>query len=113
MGWSKLFKGEPMPDKDDPKYKERYEQAYNAGGKFARATGIAWLGKRITDFANGHKGLFLALVLGFAVCVFLLQTCRFVMYITDSRSYVPVTERVDSALQDRFVNSNQIVESHE
>jgi len=113
MGWSKLFKGEPMPDKNDPKYKERYERDYNAGSKFARMTGLTWLGSRITRFADGHKGLFLAMVLGFGVCVFLLQTCRFVMLVTSDSEYVPVTERVDSALQERFVNSNQIVDSHD
>lgn len=26
MGWKKLFVGEKMPDKDDPKYKQRYEE---------------------------------------------------------------------------------------
>lgn len=110
MGWSKFFKGEPMPDRDDPKYQKMHQQAYSAGERFARATGITWLGRRITVFANGHKGLFLALVLGFAVCVFLLQTCRFVMYMTSDKDYVPITERVDSALQDRFVNSNQMMD---
>ena len=36
MGWKKLFVGEKMPDKDDPKYKQRYENELNAGRKFAR-----------------------------------------------------------------------------
>ena len=36
MGWKKLFVGEKMPDKDDPKYKQRYESEVNAGRKFAR-----------------------------------------------------------------------------
>lgn len=26
MGWKKLFVGEKMPDKDDPKYKQRYKE---------------------------------------------------------------------------------------
>ena len=30
MGWKKLFVGEKMPDKDDPKYKQRYESEVNA-----------------------------------------------------------------------------------
>ena len=36
MGWKKLFVGEKMPDKDNPKYKQRYENEVNAGRKFAR-----------------------------------------------------------------------------
>lgn len=113
MGWSKLFKGEPMPDRDDPKYQKRHEQMYAAGDSFARATGLTWLGRKITDFAYGHKKLFLTLVLGFAVSVFLLQTCRFVMYLNSTGEHTPVTERVDSALQDRFERSQKTLEHYE
>ena len=113
MGWIKLFKGEPMPDRDDPKYQKRHEQMYSAGDAFARATGLTWLGRKITVFANGHKKLFLVLVLGFAVSVFLLQTYRFVRYFTGADSYAPVTERVDSALQDRFERSTKTLEHYE
>lgn len=102
MGWSKLFKGEPMPDKNDPKYKERYERDYNAGSKFARMTGLTWLGQKIVGFANAHKRLYLVLVLGFGILVFLVQVCRISMNYMDGGTYVPVTERVDSALHNRF-----------
>ena len=36
MSWKKLIFGEKMPDKDDPKYKERYEREVAAGRKAAR-----------------------------------------------------------------------------
>ena len=36
MGWKKLIFGEKMPDKDDPKYKDRYEKEVETGKKFAR-----------------------------------------------------------------------------
>ena len=32
--------GEKMPDKNDPKYKERYERDVDAGRRFAKATRI-------------------------------------------------------------------------
>ena len=28
MSWKKMIFGEKMPDKDDPKYKERYEERW-------------------------------------------------------------------------------------
>lgn len=105
MGWSKLFMGEPMPDKNDPKYKERYEKACNAGSKFARMTGLTWLGQKIINFAFAHKRLYLVLVLGFGILVFLVQVCRISMNYMGGGTYVPVTERVDSALHDRFTRS--------
>lgn len=102
MGWSKLFKGEPMPDKNDPKYKEKYEMAYNAGSWFARATGITWIGRKIINFAFAHKRLYLSLMLGLAILVFLIQVGRIVIYHNEGKAYIPVTERVDSVLQDRY-----------
>ena len=33
MGWKKMIFGEKMPDKNDPKYKERYEKEVAAGRK--------------------------------------------------------------------------------
>lgn len=31
MGWKKLIMGEKMPDKNDPKYRERYEKEVGFG----------------------------------------------------------------------------------
>lgn len=35
MNIKRMIFGEKMPDKDDPKYKERYEREVKAGRKFA------------------------------------------------------------------------------
>ena len=40
MGWKNLFKRIEMPDKNDPKYRETYEQQVAAGEKFAEVVGI-------------------------------------------------------------------------
>ena len=40
MGWKKLIFGEKMPDRDDPKYRERYEKEVDTGRKTARLLGI-------------------------------------------------------------------------
>lgn len=47
MGWKKMIFGEPMPDKSDPKYKERYEREVEAGRKFAQKSGISWLARNL------------------------------------------------------------------
>jgi len=107
MGWSKFFRGEPIPDRDDPKYQKRHEQMYSAGGTFARVTGLTWLGRKITVFANNHKGLYLALVFGIAIFVLVLQVYRFTSSFRNPGPYTPVSERVDSALQDRFKQASR------
>ena len=39
-GFRRMLFGEKMPDKNDPKYKERYERDVDAGRRFAKATRI-------------------------------------------------------------------------
>ena len=52
--WKKFIMGEKMPDKDDPKYKEKYEKDVDAGRKFARWSGIDRLAASVQGFANKH-----------------------------------------------------------
>ena len=58
--------GEKMPDKNDPKYKERYERDVDAGRRFAKATRIDKAVAKVQGFANAHRTLFLVIVFGFA-----------------------------------------------
>ena len=55
MGWKKLFVGEKMPEKNDPKYKQRYESEVNAGRKFARMMKLDVLAGMVQNFANNHR----------------------------------------------------------
>ena len=60
--FKKFILGEKMPDKDDPKYKDRYEKEVNAGMKFAKAAKIDKIAISVQSFANTHRKLFLAIV---------------------------------------------------
>jgi len=103
MGWSKLFKGEPMPDKNDPKYKERYEREVEAGRKFANASGISWLAKQIQSWGQSHKVAFLALVFGFVIICFFVNIFRMVnAYQHSGPQKAVAVERLDSALNERL-----------
>lgn len=70
MGWKKMIFGEKMPDKDDPKYKDRYEREVAAGRKFAKATKLDRIAADVQGFANGHRKLFLAIVFGLVALSF-------------------------------------------
>lgn len=43
MGWKKMLVGEKMPDKEDPKYRQRYEKEVKAGRKFAKTISLTYL----------------------------------------------------------------------
>lgn len=71
-----MLVGEEMPDKDNPKYKERRERELAAGRKFARATRLDRMAVWVQTIANRHKTLFLVVVFGFVVSCFGLNIYR-------------------------------------
>ena len=54
-GFRRMLFGEKMPDKNDPKYKDRYEREVSAGRKFAQATRIDKAAAKVQGFANAHR----------------------------------------------------------
>ena len=62
-GFRRMLFGEKMPDKNDPKYKDRYEREVSAGRKFAQATRIDKAAAKVQGFANAHRILFLVIAL--------------------------------------------------
>lgn len=94
--------GQPMPDKNDPKYRKRYERDFAAGEKFARKSGLSWLVMKIQVLANKHPARFLLISFGIvAACLgynigLLIRSLR--SPDTDSVNKTPI-EKVDSAVQ--------------
>ena len=62
MGFKKILFGEKVPDKDDPKYKERYEKDVAAGQNFAKALHLDKGAACVQRFASKHTKLFLAII---------------------------------------------------
>ncbi len=93
MGWKKLILGEKMPDKNDPKYKERYEKEVGAGRKVARFLRIdkaaAWLQRTACKWPK----LFLAVVFGIVIFCFVLNVYRLVTVANTASEYKTATER--------------------
>lgn len=103
MSWKKLIIGEPIPDKNDPRYKDLHERCKTAGEKFARIMGLATLGEFIHRHATAHKVAFLALVFGFTISIFALNIFRMVRaYNVRTDSKAVAVERVDSAMRHRL-----------
>lgn len=98
--WKKMIFGEKMPDKDDPKYKKRYEREVQAGKKFADKTGISWLVGVLQLYGQNHKKAFLGITFGFVLTLFFFNAARLMTAYRYSKSQPQTTavEKVDSAL---------------
>ncbi len=70
MGWKKLIMGEKMPDKNDPKYRERYE-----------------------NFANRWPKIFLGIVFGIVIFCFCLNVWRLSQVARNANEYQTAVEQ--------------------
>ena len=100
-GFKRILVGEPMPDKDDPKNKERYEREVNAGKSFAKFTKIDKLAGHVQAFAIKNQKAFLALTFGTIILCFILNVCRMAVYYSHRQTPRTATEMQDSLLKAR------------
>ena len=97
MGFKKMLIGEPVPDKDDPKYKEKHEKTVEAGMSFAKALRLDKAAACVQRFATNHTKLFLALVFGFVLFSVTLNLWRMsnaVTYKPETSSAIERQEKV-------------------
>ncbi len=99
--FKKFIFGEKMPDKDDPKYKDRYEKEVNAGMRFAKAAKIDKLAVRIQSFANSNRKLFLAIVFGFVLSCFAFNLYRLASVYCSGKTPISATERQEEMMRKR------------
>lgn len=115
MGWKKMFFGEEMPDKDDPKYKERREKEVEAGKKAARILRVDKMAAGIQKWALKYPRLFLCTVFGIVtMCLGYNITCMVKTYKQQPAKETAV-QRQDAAL-NRIRRANEdtvMVEQYE
>lgn len=101
MGWKKLIMGEKMPDKNDPKYKERYEKEVSAGRKVARFLRIDKAAAATQRFADRWPRLFLGTVFGIVIFCFVLNVYRLSQVATKANDYQTAVEKQESIYKER------------
>ena len=111
MSWKKMILGEKMPDKDDPKYHDRYEKEVDAGRKFAKATKIDKAAARVQAFANSHKKLFLWIVFGFVFLCFALNIYRMCRVYNSQHEQKTATEIQEELVQKRHKRMKSAISS--
>ena len=108
MGWKKLIMGEKMPDKNDPKYKERYEKEVSAGRKVARFLKIDKAAAATQRFADRWPKLFLGIVFGIVIFCFVLNVYRLSQVATKANDYQTAVEKQESIYKERRQSQPQI-----
>ena len=103
-GFRRMLLGEKMPDRNDPKYKERYEREVNAGRRFAKATRIDKAAAKVQGFANVHRTLFLVIVFAFVAAGLAWNIYRLTVVKRTA------TEMQDSILRERHRSSELYVQ---
>ena len=113
MSIKKMFVGEKMPDKNDPKYRERYEREVNYGRRFADKTGISWMARTLQQIADSHRCGFLVVVFGIVLLCFFFNFYRMVSsYKAGAGRKGVAVERVDSALQKKSVHVHELPDDY-
>lgn len=100
-GFRRMLLGEKMPDKNAPKYKERYDRDVEAGRKFAKATRIDKAAAKVQGFANVHRRLFLAIVFVFVLGGLAWNIYRLTVVYRHQPAQRTATEAQDSILRER------------
>lgn len=100
-GFRRMLFGEKMPDKNDPKYKERYERDVEAGRKFAKATRIDKVAAKVQGFANTHRLLFMVIIFGFVIGGLAWNVYRLTVVYRHQPARRTATEMQDSILRER------------
>lgn len=98
MGWKKMIIGEEMPDKDDPKYKERREKEVEAGKRAARMLRIDKVAAGIQKWALRYPRLFLCTVFGIVTMCLGYNISRMVKTYRSQPPKETAVERQDAAL---------------
>ncbi len=101
MGWKKLIMGEKMPDKNDPKYKERYEKEVSAGRKVARFLKIDKAAAATQRFADRWPKLFLAIVFGIVIFCFMLNVYRLSRVAANANDYQTAVEKQERRYKEQ------------
>lgn len=108
MGWKKLIMGEKMPDKNDPRYRERYEKEVSAGRKVARFLKIDKAAAATQRFADRWPKLFLGIVFGIVIFCFVLNVYRLSQVATKANDYQTAVEKQERIYKERRQSQPQI-----
>ena len=107
--WKNIILGEKMPDKDDPKYREKYEKDVEAGRKFARATRIDRLAGHVQRFAERHRGVFLGIVMAIVLGCLAVNIYHFTRAYRAHREQKVSSQEASRMLREGLDNAHTMI----
>ena len=104
MSWKKMILGEKMPDKDDPKYRNRYEREVAAGRKTAKLLRIDKVACIVQRFACKYPKWFLTIVFTIVLSCLTFNVYRMVTVGRMQKAEQPVTatEQQEKLLKQKY-----------
>lgn len=104
MSWKKMILGEKMPDKDDPKYRKRYESEVAAGRKTARLLKIDKAASGVQRFACKYPKWFLVIVFSIVVSCLAFNIYRMVAVsrMQKTEQHTTATEQQEKLLKQKY-----------
>lgn len=113
MGFKKLLIGEEMPDKNDPKYKERYEKDVEAGKKFAKTIKLDKGVAAIQNYASNNRNTFLVIIFVFVFVSVGLNIYRMTRAYKGFNSHGTAVERQERELPGRMKRIPELKDNHQ
>ena len=108
-GFRRLLFGEKMPDKNDPKYRQRYENEVAAGRKTARLLRIDKAAGYVQRFACLHPRWFLGIVTAIILGCLVLNVTRIanVVHMRETQEQrMTATEHQEQILKQKHINDD-------
>ena len=99
MNLKRVFFGEAIPDKDDPKYKDKHEKTKEAGMKFAQKLRLDKVAAWVQGFATKHPKLFLAISFSFVIFSVGLNLYRLTTAVASKNEPASAIERQEKELR--------------
>ena len=90
-----------MPDKNDPKYKERYEKEVGFGRRVARFLRIDKAAAATQSFANRWPKIFLSIVFGIVIFCFGLNVWRLSKVARNASDYQTAVEQQEQRYRSK------------
>ncbi len=104
-----MILGEKMPDKDDPKYRDKYEKDVEAGKAFARATRLDRLAGHVQRFAESHRGLFLGIVMAVVLGCLAVNIYHFTRAVSIRQNQKASTRDAAALVREGISNAHMMI----
>lgn len=109
-GFKKMLFGEKMPDKNDPKYAERYKKEVALGQEFARKLRLDKLGAYLQKWCENHVRAYIIILFAFVIAGYLLVFFRLGTLIKNNPNSTRTINYQEYVHKGHEPNENNLIE---